>query len=38
MGDGFGHLDLAAALGAAQRFDGDGEQFGDLGCLGRGSS
>jgi hypothetical protein len=27
--DGFGHLDLAAAAGAAETVDRDGEKFGD---------
>ncbi len=37
MGHGLGHLDLTAPLAAAQRGDRGGEQFGDRGCLGRGS-
>ena len=35
---GVGHLDLTAALAAAQRGDRDGEQVGDRRHLGRGSS
>jgi hypothetical protein len=38
VGNGLCHLDLAAALAAAQRGDRGGEQFGDRSCVGRGSS
>ena len=38
VGHRLGHLDLTAALAAAQRGDRGGQQFGDWSCLGRGSS